>query len=85
MTLDEAIFDLLLRQADYGQVVGLWPARDDTGSARYRCYLAKFGLLSTSRLLFNDTVRYPNERDLECLRAAPAGRGQRPRARAIRP
>lgn len=65
VTLEDAIFDLPPRQADDGQVVDLWPARDDTRSARYRRYLAKFGLLSTSRLLFNHTVRYHNERDLE--------------------
>ncbi len=65
VTLDEAIFDLPPRKADDGRVVDLWPARATRGSARYRRYLAKFGLLSTPRLLINHTVRYHNERDLE--------------------
>jgi DNA (cytosine-5)-methyltransferase 1 len=32
---------------------------------RYRRYLKKFGLLSHSLILYNHTVRYHNERDLE--------------------
>jgi DNA (cytosine-5)-methyltransferase 1 len=65
ITFDEAVFDLPPRQADDGHVIDLWTSRDATDSARYRRYLAKFGILSTSRLLFNHTVRYHNERDLE--------------------
>lgn len=65
VTLDEAAFDLPPRNADDGQVIDLWPARGDTGSGKYRRYLSKFGILSTSRILFNHTVRYHNERDLE--------------------
>ena len=65
VTFDEAGFDLPPRQAGDGHVVDLWPSRGDPSSARYRRYLAKFGILSTSRLLFNHTVRYHNERDLE--------------------
>lgn len=65
ITFDEAVFDLVPREASNGYVVDLWPVRGDPGSARYRRYLTKFGILSTSRLLFNHTVRYHNERDLE--------------------
>ena len=65
VTLDEAAFDLPPRNADDGQVIDLWPSRGDTRSGKYRRYLAKFGILSTSRLIFNHTVRYHNERDLE--------------------
>jgi DNA (cytosine-5)-methyltransferase 1 len=65
ITFDEAVFDLPPRRADDGNVIDLWTSRDDPGSARYRRYLAKFGILSPSRLLFNHTVRYHNERDLE--------------------
>jgi DNA (cytosine-5)-methyltransferase 1 len=65
ITFDEAVFDLPAREADDGDVIDLWPARDDAGSARYRRYLAKFDILSPSRLLFNHTVRYHNSRDLE--------------------
>ena len=65
ITFDEAVFDLPPRVADDGQVVDLWASREAPDSARYRRYLAKFGILSTSRLVFNHTVRYHNERDLE--------------------
>ncbi|MEZ4294649.1 MAG: DNA (cytosine-5-)-methyltransferase [Polyangiaceae bacterium] len=65
VTLDEAIFDLPARLAGGGDVVDLWPPREAPDSARYRRYLAKFGILSGSRLLLNHTVRYHNERDLE--------------------
>lgn len=65
VTFDEAVFGLPPRQAGEGHVIDLWPPRGDHGSAMYRRYLAKFDILSTSRLLFNHTVRYHNERDLE--------------------
>ena len=65
VTLDEAIFDLPPREADEGNVVDAWPERRAATNAKYRRYLAKFGLLSRSRFLFNHTVRYHNARDLE--------------------
>ena len=65
VTFDEAVFDLPPRGAGEGSVIDLAPSRGDTTGGRYRRYLAKFGLLSSSRLLFNHTVRYHNERDLE--------------------
>lgn len=65
VNFDEAVFDLPPRQAGEGYVIDLWSSREDPGSARYRRYLSKFDILSTSRLLFNHTVRYHNERDLE--------------------
>lgn len=65
ITLDEAMSGLPPRRAGEGHVVDLWPPREERDSARYRRYLGKFGILSSSRLLLNHTVRYHNERDLE--------------------
>jgi DNA (cytosine-5)-methyltransferase 1 len=65
VTFDEAVMGLPALGADDGQVVDLWPPRDAGVDARHRRYLGKFGILSGSRLLFNHTVRYHNERDLE--------------------
>lgn len=65
VTLDEAIFDLPERAADDGLPVDVWSGYSANGSAKGRRYVQKFGLLSTSRLLYNHTVRYHNERDLE--------------------
>jgi DNA (cytosine-5)-methyltransferase 1 len=65
VTFDEAVFDLPSRRADDGHVVDAWPGQGDARDPRYRRFLAKFGILSTSRLLLNHTVRYHNERDLE--------------------
>lgn len=65
VTFDDAVFDLPQRGADDGVAVDLWPERIEQGDTRYRRYLSKFGLLSRSRFLFNHTVRYHNERDLE--------------------
>ena len=65
VTFDEATFDLPPRVAGDGQGVATWPARGDVAGGMYRRYLSKFGLLSRSRLIFNHTVRYHNERDLE--------------------
>jgi DNA (cytosine-5)-methyltransferase 1 len=65
VTFDEATFDLPARAAGEGQAVSAWPPRGDVVGGRYRRYLSKFGMLSRSRLIFNHTVRYHNERDLE--------------------
>jgi DNA (cytosine-5)-methyltransferase 1 len=65
ITLDEAIFDLPARNADEGSVVDLVPARPGAPDPRHRRYLSKFNLSPRDRLLFNHTVRYHNERDLE--------------------
>jgi DNA (cytosine-5)-methyltransferase 1 len=65
VTFDEATFDLPPRAAGDGEAVSTWPPRGDAAGGAYRRYLSKFGLLSSSRLIFNHTVRYHNERDLE--------------------
>jgi DNA (cytosine-5)-methyltransferase 1 len=65
ITLDEAIFDLPTREAGTGQGVERWDRSAQASDPRYRRYVAKFGLLRDSRLLFNHTVRYHNPRDLE--------------------
>lgn len=64
ITLDEAIFDLPARPAGAGVSV---EAREvpDVNSPRLRRYLSKFGIVRPSRLLFQHTVRFHNERDLE--------------------
>jgi DNA (cytosine-5)-methyltransferase 1 len=65
VTLDDAVFDLPPRTADSGEVVDRWEPPDPGSSPRFRRYLSKFGLLTGSPLLYNHTVRYHNERDLE--------------------
>lgn len=65
ISFDEAVFDLPARAADDGAVVELWSDRQGPTDPRYRRYLTKFGLLTRSRFVFNHTVRYHNERDLE--------------------
>ncbi len=65
VTLEEAIYDLPPREADSGEVVSLWEPRAASADPRFRRYLAKFNLVRESCLLFNHTVRYHNERDLE--------------------
>jgi DNA (cytosine-5)-methyltransferase 1 len=64
VTLDEAIFDLPPRTAADGTVIDVWEGAHVPGP-RHRRYLKKFALVNESRLLFNHTVRYHNERDLE--------------------
>lgn len=64
VTFDEATFDLPRRAADQGLPVERWtPA--DRADPRGRRYLQRFDLVRSSPLLFNHTVRYNNERDLE--------------------
>lgn len=65
ITFDEATYDLPERAADAGMPIERWPDRSGASDPRVRRYLARRGLLSSSPLLFNHTVRYHNERDLE--------------------
>jgi DNA (cytosine-5)-methyltransferase 1 len=65
ITLEEAIFDLPSREANTGYAVDLWEPLAAESDWRLRRYQLKFGLRRTSRLMFNHTVRYHNNRDLE--------------------
>lgn len=65
VTLEEAIFDLPPRTAGSGHAVDRWEPPDPKSTSKARRYLSKFNLLSGSPLLYNHTVRYHNERDLE--------------------
>jgi len=65
VTLDEAIFDLPPREAGGGVAADLWHPPDVATDPRYRRYLSKFDLRRSSRIIYNHTVRYHNERDLE--------------------
>lgn len=65
VTLGEALFDLLPRDAGSGMAVERWEAPDPGTDPRYRRYLTKFDLRRDSGILFNHTVRYHNPRDLE--------------------
>lgn len=65
VTLDEAIFDLPPRHAGAGFGAELWDSPDVGTDPRYRRYLSKFDLRRNSRVIYNHTVRYHNERDLE--------------------
>lgn len=65
VTFEEATFDLPPRSADDGATVARWPARDIAGDPRSRRFLQRFDLVRSNPLLFNHTVRYHNERDLE--------------------
>jgi DNA (cytosine-5)-methyltransferase 1 len=63
--LDEAIFDLPPRAANAGPAVARRPEGPGAPpDPRTRRYLAKFGLLSSSPLLYNHAARFHNERDL---------------------
>jgi DNA (cytosine-5)-methyltransferase 1 len=65
VTLDEAVFDLPAREAGEGFGVERWDASALAGDSRHRRYLTKFNLHASSPLIYNHTVRYNNERDLE--------------------
>lgn len=65
VTLGEALFDMPAREAGTGVSVDSWTPPDPATDPKFRRYLAKFGLLRSSRLLFQHTVRYHNPRDLE--------------------
>ncbi|HKI31576.1 MAG TPA: DNA cytosine methyltransferase [Gemmataceae bacterium] len=63
--LTEAIFDLPPREAGSGVAIEAWVPAAAADDPRFRRYLAKFGILRPSRVLFQHTVRYHNPRDLE--------------------
>jgi DNA (cytosine-5)-methyltransferase 1 len=65
VTFDEATYDLPRRGADDGATVELWQPGAGQRDPRSRRFLARFDLARRSPLLFNHTVRYNNERDLE--------------------
>jgi DNA (cytosine-5)-methyltransferase 1 len=65
VTLTEAIFDLPERGAGEGASVEERDPPDVTTDPRYRRYLSKFGIVRTSRVLYQHTVRYHNPQDLE--------------------
>ena len=65
VTFDEATYDLPPRAADDGLTIDRWSSRAGGRDPRARRYLARFDLVRSSPLLFNHTVRYHNERDLE--------------------
>ena len=63
--LDEAIDGLPRREADEGEGAEAWGPSGRATERNRRRYLAKFGILSDSRVIYNHTVRYHNPRDLE--------------------
>jgi DNA (cytosine-5)-methyltransferase 1 len=65
VTLGDAIFDLPPREAGSGSAVEGWSLSDPATDPRYRRYLTKFGILRPSRILYQHTIRYHNQRDLE--------------------
>jgi DNA (cytosine-5)-methyltransferase 1 len=65
VTFDEATTDLPQRRADEGFPVEIWEPEASVNASRDRRYLRRYDLKRPSRLLFNHTVRYHNERDLE--------------------
>lgn len=65
VTFEEATYDLPPLGADDGFTVDRWSGQAGVGDPRARRYLSRFGLVRGSPLLFNHTVRYHNERDLE--------------------
>ena len=65
VTFDEATFDLPALGAGKGLAVDARELPDPVSDKRFRRYLAKFGILRESRVIFNHTVRYHNDRDLE--------------------
>lgn len=73
VTFDEATADLPVRAPDAGSAIDTWPSERPSRVWRKLDWLPKFGLLSSSRLLYNHTVRYHNERDLELYRLLAPG------------
>ena len=63
--LEEAIFDLPPRASGGGAAVEPWTPTEPASESRSRRYLSKFAILRRSPLIFNHTVRYHNDRDLE--------------------
>lgn len=65
ISLTEAIFDLPERGPGDGVSVDGRVPPDAASDPRFRRYLAKFGIIRPSRMLYQHTVRYHNARDLE--------------------
>ena len=65
LTLNEAIFDLPERGAGEGVSIEGREHAEPVADPRLRRYLTKFGMIRSSRLLYQHTVRYHNPRDLE--------------------
>jgi DNA (cytosine-5)-methyltransferase 1 len=65
VTFDEATFDLTALEPGRGLAIDARGVPAPDSDRRYRRYLAKFGILKESRVIFNHTVRYHNPRDLE--------------------
>jgi DNA (cytosine-5)-methyltransferase 1 len=65
VTLGEAIFDLPRREAGAGVAVERRDVPDPATDRRFRRFLSKFGIVRSSPLVYNHTVRYHNVRDLE--------------------
>ncbi|ACG75155.1 DNA-cytosine methyltransferase [Anaeromyxobacter sp. K] len=66
ITLDEALLGIPRMRAGTGTAVERWDeATRISADKRHRRYMAKFGLLSRSPLIYNHFARYNNERDLE--------------------
>src|SRR5579872_1534068 len=63
--LFDAIYDLPEREAGTGISVEERASLDPINDPTSRRYLSKFGILRSSRLLFQHTVRYHNPQDLE--------------------
>ena len=59
------MLDLPPRAAAEGLAVESFDRQVPAIEPRFRRYLTKFGILRESKLLYNHTVRYHNERDLE--------------------
>jgi DNA (cytosine-5)-methyltransferase 1 len=62
--LGHAIFDLPPREADAGTSVANWDG-ESYDEKRARRFLSKYDMRTSPRILFNHTVRYHNDRDLE--------------------
>lgn len=65
ISLREAIFDLPPRGPGSGMGAERWERDTGATTSAHRRYLAKFRLLSDSKLIYNHCVRYHNPRDLE--------------------
>ena len=65
VTLTDAIFDLPPRSPDSGEGAERLTEPPNLDDKRFRRYLSKNNLLSKSALIFNHTVRFHNDRDLE--------------------
>jgi DNA (cytosine-5)-methyltransferase 1 len=65
VTLEEAIGDLPARESGAGEGVDAWSGVSDAHLRSRRRYLDKFRIAGGPPVLYNHTVRFHNERDLE--------------------